>query len=86
MTATLAGSSTRYASTQQHDVARCEGGLSAILGAVCPCQGRLFGARRGAGLAFFAALLAADPHSFQALPSREARLTRAKGRTAEGAK
>jgi hypothetical protein len=64
----------RYASTEQHDVARCERGLAPILGTVCPCGGVLYGAKRGDGPAFFASLPEADPHSFQPLPSHEARL------------
>lgn len=64
----------RYASVQQHDISRCERGLSPILGAICPCNGKLFGARRGTDPDFFAALPESDPHSFRALPSCEARL------------
>ena len=67
MTATLTGTSTRYASVQQHDVSRCERGLTPILGAKCPCRGRLFGACRGNGPAFFAALPESDLHSFKTL-------------------
>ncbi len=70
----------RYASTEQHDVARCERGLSPILGAMCPCNGRLFGARRGDGPAFFAALPEADPHSFKTLPGCIAQLRKPKVR------
>ena len=80
MTSTLTTTSTRYTSVQQHDVSRCERGLSAILGAVCPCQGRLFGAHRGDGPTFFAALPESDPHSFRALPGCEAQLRKPKAR------
>ncbi len=69
----------RYASTKQHDVARCERGLAPILGAVCPCGGKLYGAQRGDGSAFFAALPGSDPHSFKTLPDCQARLPRPKG-------
>jgi hypothetical protein len=79
MTTILKVASTRYASVQQHDVRRCEQGLSPILGAMCPCQGRLFGAQRGDGSAFFAALPGSDPHSFKTLPDCQARLPRPKG-------
>src|SRR6266487_6849315 len=65
---------TRYASTERHDVSRGARGFPPILGAVCRCGGKLFGAQRGDGPAFFEALPAVDPHSFQTLPSREARL------------
>lgn len=74
MTATMTNVSARYTSTQQHDIHRCEQGLTPILGAVCACGGTLFGAKRGDGPAFFASLLEVDPHSFRLLPSREARL------------
>ncbi len=39
MTATLIGTRTRYTSSLQHDISRCKRGLSAILGATCPCAG-----------------------------------------------
>ncbi len=68
----------RYASVQQHDVSRCERGLSAVLGAACPCQGRLFGAQRGNSPAFFESLPESDPHSFKTLPGCEARLIKPK--------
>lgn len=80
MTATIAptrpehSTGTQYSSTERHDVSRCERGLSAILGARCPCGGKFFGAKRGDGEAFFEALPADDPHSFQTRPCREARL------------
>ncbi len=54
--ATQHTTSARYASVQQHDVSRCERGLSPVFGAVCRCEGRLFGAKRGNGPAFFVAL------------------------------
>jgi hypothetical protein len=65
---------TRYASTEQHDISRCERGLSPILGAKCRCGGKLFGAKRGDGPEFFEPLPTDDPHSFKTLPSREIRL------------
>ena len=71
----------RYASSEQHDVSRCERGLAPILGAVCRCGGKLFGARRGDGPAFFEALPAEDPHSFHTMPSRQARLIKMRGRS-----
>ena len=70
----------RYASTEQHDVSRCEQGLSPVFGAICRCEGRLFGARRGNGPAFFESLPESDPHSFKTLKSCEARLIKPKGR------
>lgn len=78
MTATMTSSSTRYSSTQRHDIARCEQGLSPILNASCPCGGTLFGARRGNGSTFFESLPEADPHSFRPLPGCEAQLKRPK--------
>ncbi len=80
MTATLASTGARYASTQQHDIHRCEQGLAPIPGAACPCQGKLFGTRRGDGPTFFGSLPEADPHSFRMLPSHEARLIKPKSR------
>jgi len=80
MTTTIASpkpqraTSTRYTSTERHDISRCERGLSPVLGARCRCEGRLFSAQRGDGPAFFEALPADDPHSFQTLPRHEARL------------
>jgi len=64
----------RYASTKQHDVARCERGLAPILGAVCPCGGKLYGTKRGDGPAFFASLPVSDPHSSAASKSCETQL------------
>jgi hypothetical protein len=64
---TQAGDATRqglYQTTEQHDISRCERGLSPIQGAICRCGGTLFGKQRGNGSAFFAQLLPADPHSF----------------------
>lgn len=78
--ATQHATGARYASTLQHDVARCENGLAPILGAICRCGGKLFGARRGTGPEFFAALPEADPHSFKTLPSCEAQLAKPKSR------
>ena len=74
MTATMTNISARYASTQQHDIHRCEQGLAPILGASCACGGALYGAKRGDGPAFFASLPETDAHSFRPLPSHEARL------------
>ncbi len=64
---TQAGDSTRqtlYQTSEQHDISRCERGLSPILGIVCRCGGKLFGKQRGNGTAFFAQLPLADLHSF----------------------
>jgi hypothetical protein len=76
VTTTLKIAGARYASVQQHDISRCEQGLAPILGAICPCNGKLFGARRGTGPDFFSALSESDPHSFRTLPSCEAQLKR----------
>jgi hypothetical protein len=54
-----------YDHTWQHDISRCEQGRSPILGTPCRCGGALFGQKRGGGFAYFAQLLASDPHSFQ---------------------
>ncbi len=72
MLAQLPSTNTRYASTAQHNIHRCEQGLAPILGATCRCRGTLFGARRGDGPFFFEALPATDLHSFKILPSRGA--------------
>lgn len=45
----------RYQTSAQHDISRCERGLSPILGAVCRCD----------GYAFFAQLPPTDLHSFR---------------------
>jgi hypothetical protein len=65
--------STRYSSTERHDISRCERGAS-------PCAGKLFGAKRGDGEAFFEQLPADDPHSFQLLPAQAAQPTQRQGR------
>lgn len=54
----------RYQTFHQHDISRCERGLSPILGAVCRCGGALFGRKSGDGYAFFEQLPPTDPHSF----------------------
>lgn len=61
----------RYETTAQHDISRCERGLSPILGATCPCGGTLFGKMRGDGYEFFASLPADDAHSFASLPRKD---------------
>lgn len=45
MTSTPTITNARYVSIEQHDVSRCENGLSPILGAVCRCGGKLYGAK-----------------------------------------
>jgi hypothetical protein len=86
MTATMTptgprqATSTRYSSTERHNISRCERGLSPILEARCRCAGKLFGAKRGDGEAFFEQLSADDPHSFQTLPDRAAQLIGPRGR------
>jgi hypothetical protein len=55
----------RYQTCEQHDISRCERGLSPILGAVCRCGGTLFGKKRDDSPEFFASLPASDLHSFQ---------------------
>lgn len=55
----------RYQTTAQHDISRCERGLSPILGAMCRCGGALFGRKSGDGYAFFAQLPPTDLHSFR---------------------
>jgi len=54
-----------YDALWQSDIARCERGELPVLGARCRCNGELFGVRRGNDFAFFASLLADDPHSFR---------------------
>ena len=54
----------RYQTAQQHDISRCERGLSPILGATCRCGGALFSRKSGDGYAFFEQLPPTDPHSF----------------------
>jgi hypothetical protein len=60
----------------KHDLARCEQGRPAILGAICLCGGELFGAKRGDGPAFHDALPESDPHSSKMVPSCEVQLSR----------
>ena len=65
------GAPSRYETSAQHDISRCERGLSPILGATCPCGGTLFGKKRGDGYEFFANLPADDAHSFTSFPKKD---------------